>query len=496
MPILYSLPKIHKLNNPIRPIVSFTNSPTYNLSSFLSNIISQNINYRSGYSIKNSIHLCDTLQDFTMPPNCLLVSFDISNLFTNVPIPECLQSVRSLLSTSEFPDVVVHQMYSLLELALQQNFFSFNNKTYKQVSGLAMGCPLSPILAEIFLADFERVLNDLPMFSERVRLWRRYVDDIFCVFEGDEGDVREFAENLNIVHPNIKFTFEVEVGGCIPFLDIKLFRDNHRLQCEVYRKPTTTSHVIPFHSQHPLSYKLSSFNSYFYRLLRLPLSTQSFEKELNLIYEIAKINHFPKDIISQLLQRCKRRVFLKRLTSLHRTLQDKENKKYFSIPFLPCFSQQLQFIFKKLDINISFSIPNTLRSLLPSKIARIDNFTKSGVYKLICSCGKCYVGRTFRSFNTRYNEHIRYLKKCYDPNIVRLKSTFAQHVIESNCSFNIENKCIEILHTNSKSTTISQLECLEILIHKLKKPDILLNEVVDFDNDSLLRKIISHSKLF
>ena len=166
MPILYSLPKIHKLNNPIRPIVSFTNSPTYNLSSFLSNIISQNINYRSGYSIKNSIHLCDTLQDFTMPPNCLLVSFDISNLFTNVPIPECLQSVRSLLSTSEFPDVVVHQMYTLLELALQQNFFSFNNKTYKQVSGLAMGCPLSPILAEIFLADFERVLNDLPMFSE------------------------------------------------------------------------------------------------------------------------------------------------------------------------------------------------------------------------------------------------------------------------------------------------------------------------------------------
>ena len=316
------------------------------------------------------------------------------------------------------------------------------------------------------------------------------MDDIFAIFEGNEADVSNFLTFLNNLHPQINFTYKLEVRVSLPFPDINISKIDNKLSFEVYRKPTTTSHVIPFHSRHPTSHKLSSFNSLFFRLFRLSLSPQGFQKELYTIHRIAHENGYPKDVIHKTFKKCKKKVFLKHLTSL--SAESFKSNGFFSIPYVPYLSDRLKQIFLRYDINLSSSVRGTLKSILSTDASNVEQLSKSGVYRMTCSCGKCYVGRTFRNFKTRYLEHTRYLKtnRYYDMDTVKLRSTFAHHVLLNKCQYNPTDKNIEVLHTICSNNIIAQLECLEILAHKIKSPNTLLNEVTEFDNDKILTKLL------
>ena len=67
-------------------------------------------------------------------------------------------------------------------MALQNNFFNFDGKIYKQTDGVAMGSPLGPSLVNAFLCFLEQIwLNDCPEYFKPV-YYGRYVDDIFALF--------------------------------------------------------------------------------------------------------------------------------------------------------------------------------------------------------------------------------------------------------------------------------------------------------------------------
>lgn len=80
-PLLYGLPKIHKIDIPIRPVVSYTNSPAHKLASRLNDVIISSTNFTSKYATRNCLELTNRLKDIKLPNISLLVSFDIKNLF-------------------------------------------------------------------------------------------------------------------------------------------------------------------------------------------------------------------------------------------------------------------------------------------------------------------------------------------------------------------------------------------------------------------------------
>ena len=82
MPRFYGLPKIHKVNVPLCPIVSFVNSPTYNISKFSSKIIKPLMT--NCFSAKNSFDFIDRIKDVVIEEDDILVSFDVVSLFTSV----------------------------------------------------------------------------------------------------------------------------------------------------------------------------------------------------------------------------------------------------------------------------------------------------------------------------------------------------------------------------------------------------------------------------
>ena len=125
----------------------------------------------------------------------------------------------------------------LLNLATKESFFTFNNKFYIQVDGVAMGSPLGPILANIFLSHHEeKWLNKCPI-EFKPSFYRRYVDDIFVLFKSSES-ADSFREYMSSKHQNINFTVEQENVGSLSFLDVKICRKNGKFVTSVYRKST------------------------------------------------------------------------------------------------------------------------------------------------------------------------------------------------------------------------------------------------------------------
>ena len=296
--------------------------------------------------------MCRLLETTTISGDCFLVYFDITNLFPSIPPSECINLTRNLLFSSNLPDYVVQGLSDLLELAIEQNFFQFENVIYRQSSGLAMGSNLSPLMADIFMDHLETtIIAENRLFKKHIKFWARYVDDIFAIFKGTYDDLAEFLKFIDSVHANIKFTYELEVGSALPFLDLNIRRTTNALSFEIYRKPTSTDHVIHYRSSHPLNLKLAAFHSLFHRLVSTPLDEAAYKNELNIIRQIARVNGFPDNIINNMYHKIKQKLVLRRITSLNYIkLAD---KKFFSLPYIPFLSERIQYILKKYDIYIS-----------------------------------------------------------------------------------------------------------------------------------------------
>ena len=104
--------------------------------------------------------------------------------------------------------------------ATAETHFLFEGKVYDQIDGVAMGSPLAPVLANLFMGHHED--NWLSNYKEsKPIVYKRFVDEIFCLFNNKE-EASLFLSFLNNQHPNIKFTDEPEKNGSLPFLDVAI----------------------------------------------------------------------------------------------------------------------------------------------------------------------------------------------------------------------------------------------------------------------------------
>ena len=181
------------------------------------------------------------------------IRFDVLSLFTNVPLNETIYIIiKRIYDKKEInTDIPKKEMRELLYLCTKNAHFTLNNKTYFQVDGVAMGSPLGPVLANIFMVELER--NIIPTLSSDILLWKRYVDDTICFIK--LISVNKVLETLNSYHTNIKFTIEIESENKISFLDVLLIRSNSLISTKVYRKNTNTYIYMNWKSFSPNNWK-------------------------------------------------------------------------------------------------------------------------------------------------------------------------------------------------------------------------------------------------
>ena len=126
---------------------------------------------------------------------------------------------------------------NLLSLATQESYFLFNDVFYIQKDGVAMGSPLGPTMANVFLSFYEvKWLEQCPNEFKPV-FYTRYVDDIFDLFKFTEH-LSKFRDYFNTCHQNMSFSFEQEKDGKLSFLDVEVSPQEGHFVTTVYRKPT------------------------------------------------------------------------------------------------------------------------------------------------------------------------------------------------------------------------------------------------------------------
>ncbi|BHF72061.1 hypothetical protein SprV_0401512400 [Sparganum proliferum] len=189
----YGLPKIHKPNGPLRPIVALKGSRTYNLAKWMS----QKLNFlREGSvtSVNSASLLLADIRRKTIRPDQIMVSFDVVSLFMSIP-PELARDV--------------------LRKRLEKT-------TYEQIKGTPMGSPISYLVAELVLQKLKKIA-----FSRyKPAFWRRYVDDAYVIIEKDR--LSGFQDLLNSIFPDIQFPSEDEEVEKLPFLDVLVTRTPDR----------------------------------------------------------------------------------------------------------------------------------------------------------------------------------------------------------------------------------------------------------------------------
>ncbi|XP_072028085.1 uncharacterized protein [Amphiura filiformis] len=129
-----------------------------------------------------------------------------------------------------------------------------------------MGSPVSPLAANIFMEHLEDIAIATAPMECKPKLWKRYVDDILEIVCKDK--VNNLTDHLNQADDtdSIKFTFEKEADGKIPFLDTLIVRrDDGSVKLMVYRKATHTDQYLNFRSHHPLHQKLGVVRTLLHR---------------------------------------------------------------------------------------------------------------------------------------------------------------------------------------------------------------------------------------
>ena len=89
----------------------------------------------------------------TLQPGECLTSYNVTSLFTSVPIDPALNIFKDLLEKGEkLNDRIVLSVQNIIEFlgfCVHNTYFSFQNKFYEQVEGAAMGLPISPVVANL-----------------------------------------------------------------------------------------------------------------------------------------------------------------------------------------------------------------------------------------------------------------------------------------------------------------------------------------------------------
>ena len=400
-PLFYGSVKVHKMDNPLRPIVSTIGSATYKVSKYVGQILRPYVRQADSY-INNTQDFLGVLQETDIDHDEIMVSFDIKSLFTSVPTIEAKTAIYTMLkednSLKERSGLMVDVVAELLDLCLSIRNFQFREKHYELTDGLAMGAPASPAIANIYMASLERKALDT-WTGQKPKAWCRFVDDVFTIVK--RAEVNDLLKHLNDQHPSIKFTLETESDDKLPFMDVTVHRIGKHLRTTVYRKPTHSGRYLNFSSHHPPSAKRSVVQSLHQRIAYVTTSETDRQDEKGRIESELQQNGYTEEFIRNVTKMARKRK--------NTPAAEEETTKGITatIPYIEGLSEQIRRILAQVGIRTSMTVKTVKWIMMGDAKDRVPAVDQAGVvYAIGCkTCPEVYVGETARTARQRAKEH-------------------------------------------------------------------------------------------
>ena len=217
------IPKNHK--NPMvgRPIAASHSYITRPISIFIDELTKPKI--RMPTVVRNSGELIQLLEYTVIPTTeCFLVTADVVSLYPNVDTKKALIALDLLLREARLPETPL--LIQVARLVFDNNYLSseFSPDIFHQVFGIVMGTPFAVTAANAFMFHHEK--NIVEYYSQYLKLYKHFIDDIFAIWCGPKGTLLEFLNALNSKTDRIKLTYCIS-DSSISFLDLFLYRDTY-----------------------------------------------------------------------------------------------------------------------------------------------------------------------------------------------------------------------------------------------------------------------------
>ena len=186
------------------------------------------------------------------PAGAIPVTLDVTSLYTNIPLKQGMEIFEAFLNTRQDKSIPTTFLMTLLTLVLTCNILVFDNSYYLQRIGTAMGTRVAPTFACLFMGVIEHMMLSSWKGTKPI-LYRRYIDDIFLIWQGSEEELKKFIEHLNKFHPFLKFKPSYNFGTkTVEFLDtvISIDKDNF-IKTSLFVKPGKKCSYLKTSSCHP-----------------------------------------------------------------------------------------------------------------------------------------------------------------------------------------------------------------------------------------------------
>ncbi len=330
-----------------------------------------------------------------------------------------------------------------------------------------MGTRFAPSYANIFMGRLEqKLLKELEQMGLKPALYLRYIDDIFIICDQGEEKLKQFIKYVNDAHHSIKFTAEYSIGE-VNFLDTKVIVDRtlNKVFTDLYTKNINTNNFLHYTSSHPHHCKKGEPFGEFLRLKRNCHRITDFEihasqrladyirrvyPKKDLIMALDKARKINRDILLQVketaTENTQKRIPLiltfnpanpnpnKSINKLSHLVENCSNKDAFPEKPIIAYRRNKNLPDKLVRARCGPHPENRQLSITHDKFcpkpsqnrthkstttgreykgpAKYTCKTKNIIYLITCKrCGKQYVGETYRAFETRMKEHLRYIRK-------------------------------------------------------------------------------------
>ncbi|XP_070550371.1 uncharacterized protein [Ptychodera flava] len=318
-PKFYGLPKVRKQNTPLRPIISSAGTITYNCAKLVADVLSPS-DRQTDHHVVNSQHFAKCMQNRRVEEDEELRSYDVTALFTSVPVDKAIGIIHNNLEK----DITLDKRTRL---------------------SIAIATAPHP-----------------PLW------WFRYVDDTHTKLK--KCHAQEFTDHLNTLDPDIKFTTEGEENRSLAFLDtLSVVQVDGSINLKSYRKPTHTDQYLNFTSNRPLQHKLGVIQTLFHRAESVTDATDCVEEKQHITQALAKCG-YPSWTFNRVSKQSKPKA------TTSKAQKDFVCKGQIVLPYVKGISEALKRTFNSYGIMVCFKPNKTLRQL---QVASKDKTAKKDI---------------------------------------------------------------------------------------------------------------------
>ena len=292
----HDLPKTQKKFDTLptfRPIIDTTNTPHYNAGKFLTSLLNPlTLNAHSLSDSFDAVTSTNNIPRHLFQEGYQFVSFDVESLFTNVPLKRTVNIILDRIYNDGLFTTTLKKctLKKLILDCCSKTAFSFDEQIYVQKDGVSMGSSLGPVLANIILTEFERLIVSELIADGTIAFYKRYVDDTLVLIK--PSNISAVLAKFNSFDPNLKFIVDTFPEGIVHFLDTKVSVDG----TDIYRKDTHTGQYSRFLSFEPFHRKTAWLKSLYHRAFKICSTKAPFKNQIEIIKSFMSWNGYPKSI--------------------------------------------------------------------------------------------------------------------------------------------------------------------------------------------------------